>query len=311
MAASGTGAGDYDAVIVGGGPAGLTAALYLARFHRRFVLLDSDESRARWIPKSHNLPAFADGIGGPDILARQRAHVARYGVVPRLDPVADLRPVGERFAVDLKTGARLMAHHVLLCTGSVDIEPDLPDVPDAVRRGLVRYCPICDGWEARDRAIAVLGPADHAMGEALFIRRTYATDVTLFTLEPEARLDPAHRRTAAAHDIKLVCGPLTRLEIEGERVVALCQGAEVFRFDVLYSGLGRTPRAGLALALGAERDECGALITDAHQQTSIPGLYAAGGVTCGLDQIVVAMGEAATAAVHIHNRLPFAPLPGA
>lgn len=299
---------DYDAVIVGGGPAGLTAALYLARFHRRFVLVDGGESRARWIPKSHNLPSFADGIGGPEILARQRAHVAQYGVDVRRDAITRVQPLAEGFAVDLAGGGALKARHVLLCTGSVDLEPDLPDVPDAIRRGLVRYCPICDGWEAQGRAIAVLGPADHALGEALFIRRTYSTDVTLFTLEPECRLGPRVRAEADAHDVKLVCGPLTRLDVAEGRIRALCQGERDFHFDVLYSGLGRTPRSDLALALGAKRDDCGALVTDAHQRTSIPGLYAAGGVTCGLDQIVVAMGEAATAAVHIHNSLPVAPL---
>lgn len=299
---------DYDAIIVGGGPAGLTAALYLARFHRRFLVIDGGESRARWIPKSHNLPSFAEGIGGPEILARQRAHVARYDVEIRQDAVTRVHPRDGGFDVDLGDGGRLSARHVLLCTGSVDIEPALPDVPDAVQRGLVRYCPICDGWEARDRAIAVLGPADHAMGEALFIRRTYSTDVTLFTLEPECRLSPDVREAAKTQGVTLVCGPLTRIDVADDRVVALCQGERSFRFDVLYSGLGRTPRADLALALGARRDECGALITDAHQETSIPGLFAAGGVTCGLDQIVVAMGEAATAAVQIHNRLPVAPL---
>ena len=144
-----------DCLIVGGGPAGLTAALYLARFSRSFLLADSGASRAAWIPKSHNFPLFSDGLGGRDMLERQREHLRHYGVTPVAGVVSDLRQADGGFAaiVQEATGAvrGVRARHVLLATGAVDVEPDLPNLADALKRGLVRYCPICDGYEARGR----------------------------------------------------------------------------------------------------------------------------------------------------------------
>lgn len=295
-----------DCLIVGGGPAGLTAALYLAGFNRRFLLVDAGDSRAEWIPASHNIPLFADGIGGQDILAGQREHLARYRVSPLGGTVVSLHkgPDAFRAELELATGKTrtVEARRVLLATGSVDIEPDLPDLPNAVQRGLVRYCPICDGYEAAEKRIAVLGRGDTGLGEAVFVARTYARDVTLLTLGEPLELDPDRRRLLEQHGITVVRDPILGLRIEDGRIAALRTAGAENRFDVLYSALGLRRRSDLALALGAEHDGSGALITDEHSQTSVSGLYAAGGVVRGLDQIVVAMGQAAIAATSIHNR---------
>jgi thioredoxin reductase (NADPH) len=298
-----------DCLVVGGGPAGLTAALYLARFKRRFLVVDEGAPRAAWIPESHNIPFFAEGIPGPEILARQRGHAGRYGVGVLPGSVARLRkPPGGHFAAAIEEkgggGAReVRARRVLLATGAVDVEPDLPDLPDAVRRGLVRYCPICDGYEARDRRIAVIGHGAHGLGEAAFVARTYSEDVTLLTLGQRLELDPEQRETAKRHRIKVVEEPVAALEVRGGRIAALRTGSGAeHRFDVLYSALGLEYSSALALALGAEHDAQGALVVDGHNQTSVKGLYAAGAVVRGLDQIVVAMGHAAVAATAIHNR---------
>jgi len=294
-----------DCLIVGGGPAGLTAALYLARLKRNFALFDSGAPRAAWIPKSHNIPVFAGGISGPDLLARQRDTLAQYGIAPMKGTVSGLRRQPDRFVavIEGENGSRqITARYVLLATGGVDIEPDLPDLPNAIERGLVRYCPICDGYESRDRRIAVIGYGDRGLGEAIFIARTYSRDVTLLTLGQHLEKPLRRQDELDALGITVIEAPVERLDLDGDRIAALHAGGQELRFDVLYSALGLKYRSDLALSLDAEHDSSGGLIVDGHCQTSVKGLYAAGDIVRGLDQIVVAMGHAATAAIHIHNR---------
>lgn len=297
-----------DCLVIGGGPAGLTAALYLARFNRRFLVIDNEQPRAAWIPTSHNIPFFADGISGKDILARQREHARRYGARIVGGTVTALERLPSHFVAVVQTAGagathQLQAKRVLLATGAVDIEPDLPDIADAVRRGLVRYCPICDGYEASDRRIAVIGSGARGLGEAAFVARTYSPDVTLLTLGEQLQLDAEQQATVDRYAIKLVHEPIAALELDGDRIAALRTGSgQVLRFETLYSALGLKVRSDLAIALGAEHDGNGALVIDDHNETSVAGLFAAGGAARGLDQIVVAMGHAAIAATAIHNR---------
>lgn len=305
-----------DCLIVGGGPAGLTAALYLARFERKVLVVDSGAPRAASIPKSHNIPFFAEGIAGLDILERQRSHLRHYGVAIESGTITALSKQTDGFIAQMtdEAGAlrSLAARRVLLATGSVDVEPDLPDLPDAIRRGLVRYCPICDGFEVRGKKAAVIGYGSHGMGEAIFIARTYSCDVTLLTLGRTLVLDEKQKRDLVAHGVKVIADPIAALDVDDGRILALRTDCGEHRFDVLYSALGLTYRASLAVALGAEHDEKGALLVDDHGQTTVKGLYAAGDVVRGLDQIVRGMGQAATAATHIHNRceLPTEDEPG-
>jgi thioredoxin reductase (NADPH) len=297
-----------DCLVVGGGPAGLTAAIYLGRFGRRFLVVDAGDPRAAWIPVSHNIPFFGEGIPGPKILERQRGHAGQYGTRVLPGTVTELRKTpGGRFeaTVEEKGGGarRVEARRVLLAAGSVDVEPDLPDLPDAVRRGLVRYCPICDGYEARGRRTAVIGHgARRRRGRLhrphLFGRR-HAAHAGAVHGRPGARGAATARRTGGEDRRATHRG--ARRAGRPDRGAAHRRGQEL-RFDALYSALGLRYRTDLARALGAEHDAQGALIVDAHNQTSVKGLYAAGDVVRGLDQIVVAMGHAAVAATHIHNR---------
>ncbi|CAO4164503.1 Thioredoxin reductase [Methylorubrum extorquens] len=271
------------------------------------MLVDAGDSRASWIPTSHNIPVFADGISGREILARQREHLARYGVRVVEGAVRALRKDEWGFTARIEAGAgavrEVRARRVLLATGAADLEPDLPDLPDAVRRGLVRYCPICDGYEARGKRIAVIGHGDRGLGEAVFVASTYSRDVTLLTLGQGMDLDAGKRERIEKHGITVIHEPVTGLDTEAGKITVLrTADGEEHRFEVLYSALGLKLRSEIALELGAEHDGTGAVIVDEHNRTTVAGLYAAGGVVRGLDQVVVAMGHGAVAATDIHNR---------
>jgi thioredoxin reductase (NADPH) len=295
-----------DALVIGGGPAGLTAAIYLARFKRRVCVIDAGESRAACIPESHNIPFFGEGIPGNGILARIRAHAGQYGVSPLAATVTWLARDGAGLIAELRMSdgghRRIGARRVLLATGSRDVEPRLPDLADAVRRGLVRYCPVCDGFESRDQRIAVIGHGTRGLAEAAFVARTYSDDVSLLSLGEKLRLSPEELAIAERHRIRLVEEAIAGLDVRDGRITALRTGGGTeLRFDLLYSALGLHYRTELALGLGARCDGSGALTVDDHGRTSVPGLYAAGDIVRGLDQIVVGMGQAAIAATHIHN----------
>lgn len=196
----------------------------------------------------------------------------------------------------------MRARRVLLATGSKDVEPQLPDLNDAIQRGLIRYCPICDGYEAAGKKIAVLGHGGQGVGEAIFVARTYSQDVTLLTLGETLEIDDALSRELEELRVKIVTESIDSLDMVDGKISAVRSRGNEYRFDTLYSALGLEHRSSLARSLGAEHGEDGALLVDEHNQTSVSGLYAAGGAVRGLDQIVVAMAHGAIAATRIHRQ---------
>lgn len=293
-----------DCIIIGAGPAGLTAAIYLARFHLSIRMFDSGSSRAAMIPRTHNHAGFPDGIAGKELLRRMLAQAERYGA--HCEPVRAERieREGDDFVVATDGGGRHRARTVLLATGVVNHRPAglLPEVHDpALERGLLRYCPICDGYEVTDRRVAVIGTGDHGMREALFLRG-FTADVTLVAPEAEHMLDAACARALDDGGIRRVDGPCGGFAIEGDRL-AFDTARGRMAFDSVYPALGSRIRSRLAVAAGARATEDGCLEVDDHQRTSIPGLFAAGDVVKGLDQISHAMGEAGVAATTIRNLL--------
>lgn len=293
----------YDCIVVGGGPSGLTAALYLARFRRRVRVLDSNAARAALIPRSHNYPGFPDGIAGPDLLDRLRRQATRYGAVIDVLEVTDVRRLEEGFEV-LAGGERSYTRSLVFATGVVDIEPELPDLKDAIRNGLIRHCPICDGWEVIDQHIGVIGAGAKALREALFLRR-YSETLTVFTLGQPIDLTDEQRASVAECNITIVETPVRAVFREADALVGLAtaDGRE-HRFETLYSALGALPRTQLAQRLGVECAEDDMVKTDAHQRTSIADVYACGDIVHGvLNQIAVGTGHAAIAATAIHNAL--------
>lgn len=290
---------DTEVLIVGAGPAGLTAATYLARFMRSVVVADAGGSRACWIPLSHNMPGFPSGITGDAILSRMRDQATEYGAMIEAGQVEDLAPDGDGFAATLN-GRTLRARAVLLATGVVDHHPDLPGVERAIERALVRICPICDGYEAQGKAVAIIGQDDMGVREAAFLR-TYSDRVTLIHIGAAGAL--TKRDELVRLGVELIEAPIDNVELKGDRVTALGWGGSVHTFDLVYSALGTTANAELARGLRARLADDGRLEVDMHQLTSVPGLYAAGDVVRGLNQIAVATAEAAVAATAIHNAL--------
>ncbi|UYY77733.1 NAD(P)/FAD-dependent oxidoreductase [Sphingomonas sp. R1] len=290
-----------DCIIIGGGPAGLTAAIYLSRYHLKIRLFDCGSSRAALIPCTHNHAGYPDGVSGLDLLAAMRAQAEKYGMVREAAKVTGLRATEPGFAV--RIGDReIRARSVLLATGVINHRPPMPDAlhDAALAQGRIRYCPVCDGYEVTDRRVAVYGTGEHAAREALFVR-SFTRDVTL--IAPERHSLPAEQLAQlSAAGVALIDGPATEWAIEDEQL-SLATAAGRVTFDSLYPALGSHIRSELAVQAGARADDGGCLEVDDHQRTSLPGLFAAGDVAKGLDQISHAMGEAGVAATTIRNML--------
>lgn len=291
-----------DCIVVGAGPAGASAAIHLGRFRRRVLVIDAGESRAAWIPRTHNHPGFPYGIGGRALLSRMHRQAERYGATIRRGGVESVTPEADGFRVDL-AGDALFSRTVILACGLVDRDPGLPDFRRAVLAGLIRICPVCDAYEAMGQAIGVLGDGPQGARDALFLRH-YSDRVTLIHLGAPEGLSPADRAALAEAGVGLIETTLGEISVDHRRKVVLCAGpGEPRRFDVLYSALGGSARTGLAKGAGAATDEAGRLVVNPRQETSVPGLYAAGDLVRGLNQISTAESEGAIAATDVHNRL--------
>ena len=289
-----------DCVVVGGGPAGLTAGLYLRRFHRNVRVVDAGAGRARRISRSNNVAGFPDGVAGAQLLERMKRHLQQVGGHVVLDTVGVIqRRVDGLFAVGL-AHELLWARNVILCTGVKDRLPALPGADVVESADLLRYCPVCDGYEHTGKRIGVIGNSSHGVREAAFLVN-FSRDV--WFIEVEGRTADLETDMRAA-GVRQLTGVARHLAIDHDRhAVVTTDDGEVHRFDVLYAGLGVDPRTQLAAALGAQLDKTGGIVTDAHGRTSVDNLYAAGDVVSALDQIGVAVGHAAIAATAVHNGL--------
>ena len=292
----------YDAIIVGGGPAGLTAAIYLARYRRRVVVIDRGGSRAALIPTSHNHAGYPLGIHGEDLLAAMRAQAQQFGAELLSGDVQNITAAGAQWQLS-GDGIDVTARTVLFATGVVNRYPDIPRaVHDAaLAAGTLRYCPVCDAFEVADQRIAVIGAVSHGVAEALFLRN-YSGRITLFTLE-ECELHEKDRADLAKAGVSWDPRPVTSYDFSGSGVhLGFADGSTV-EADTLYPALGSDPNDQLIKQLGLRTTSDDCILTDGHQRLGLNGLYAAGDIVSGLDQISVAMGQAAVAATTLHNDL--------
>ncbi|MES2118954.1 MAG: NAD(P)/FAD-dependent oxidoreductase [Pseudomonadota bacterium] len=293
-----------DCLVIGGGPAGLTAAIYLARFHLDILVVDGGKSRASWIPCTRNVSGFPDGIKGTELLQRMREQACKYGakIVTEFVTKLERDPESGLFTATWGSGTAT-ARTVLLATGVTNRRPPMDEElhDDALARGLVRYCPICDGFEVTDKKVGVIGSDSHGVAEALFIR-SYTADVTLIAPDKALSLKPEDQQRLKDAGIGCVDGPTQAVAIPGDCIVVdTAEGHH--SFDTIYPALGSDTHTQLAEMVGADLSKDSCVKIDTHQRTNVAGLYAAGDVVIGLDQISHAMGEGGVAATTIRNDL--------
>lgn len=340
-----------DAIIVGDGPAGLASAIYLARFLRSFVALSIGESRATFIPKvwmkmcrftspfihcfrvdsqSHNVPGFPDGIGGVELLRRIREQARALGTVllqRRVEKIEKYRQDENQpmFEVDNQSvfkvsgdGWRpLLARNVIVCSGAVDVQPDVEALRDAITSGSLHVCPVCEAFEVRGRRVGILGVGESGAEEAKYLAR-YSKDVSLLSfgcgIYDKAREQgddgwKERKRSLEERGIKVIDVPVVGLQLsdksspDEERLPSRCK--VLFEGDHppedfpggLFSALGMEPRTSILADLDVEFDTAGFIIPKGpYGETSVEGIFTAGGVSQGLYQVVIAMGQGANAA---------------
>ena len=293
-----------DCLIIGGGPAGLTAAIYLARFHLDILVVDGGKSRASWIPCTRNLSGFPDGIGGMELLGRMRDQACRYGAKIEGEFVTKLdRDKGTRLFTATWGSGDARARTILIATGVTNRRPPMDEElhDDALSRLLVRYCPICDGYEVTDKKVGVIGSDRHGVAEALFLR-SYTADLTLIAPDKALRLKPEDNKQLKDAGIACVDGPAQAVAIS-DQCITVDTAEGHYTFDSIYPALGSDVHCQLAEQAGAELASDNCIKVDSHMRTSVPGLYAAGDVVIGLDQISHAMGQGGVAATTIRNDL--------
>ncbi|MDQ3812777.1 MAG: NAD(P)/FAD-dependent oxidoreductase [Armatimonadota bacterium] len=297
-----------DCVIIGAGAAGLTALSYLSRFHRRAVALGGARPRSRLllIERSHNLPGCPEGVPGSTLLRRLREQAQEMGGEVWATTARRIEGQNGNFIVHREDGATLHARKIILAMGVRDHEPDIPGIGPYVG-DFLRYCPVCDGYEHTEKRLGILGSGPVVARHALFLR-TFSEHVSVFlhgaspdTLERSA--DTLANKGIAVHEPRVV----RVVEDERESMhrgcgICLEDGSE-HALDVLYSALGCDVNLAPVSHLGLKLDEEGYIVTDLAQKTSLPGIYAAGDIASQLNQISIAFGQAAVAAINLHNEL--------
>lgn len=293
-----------DCLVIGGGPAGLTAAIYLARFHLDILVVDGGRSRAATIPCTRNHAGFPDGISGNELIQRMKEQAQRYGAKIVDGIVSRLHSDEETDSFEAEWGSgKWRARSVLLATGVTNRRPPMDEAlhDDALARGLIRYCPICDGYEVTDKKVGVIGSGGRGVAEALFLRG-YTADITLIAPDKAMKASAGDRAALEQAGIETVDGPAEAVAIAHDSItVDTAEGH--FTFDSVYPALGSDVHCQLAEMVGARLNDDGCVGVDAHMRTSVEGIYAAGDLVIGLDQISNAMGQGGIAATTIRNDL--------
>lgn len=288
---------EIDCLIIGAGPAGISAALYLSRFRRSLRIVEHEESRALLIPKSHNYPAFVDGISGQSLLKRLKKQLNSYDISLERKKIVEIHKINNYFL----SNQEIKSKTVILATGVKDVEPELPGLQEAIKSGLVRHCPVCDAYEVIDKKIGIIGNSPSILKEALFLKR-YSCDVTLIT-ESKIQFSSLDLKKIKESNLKMIELPILKIKKKERHNLSFCfEKLGSVNFDTIYSALGCSKNNELSLQLGANHSK-GELIVDCFQQTSVAGLYAAGDIVSGLNQICVAQAQGAIAASAINSLL--------
>jgi thioredoxin reductase len=287
----------YDVVVVGGGAAGLSAALVLGRARRRVAVIDGGQPRNA--PAAHMQGFLSrDGMSPADLLAAGRVEVSSYGVELVDDHVTAIEA---GFMVRLAGGRMLNARRILVATGVRDELPDIPGIRERWGRDLL-HCPYCHGWEVRDQPIGVLGTVPGSVQHALLIGQ-WSDDVAFFV--HTYRLSASEQAELEARGIQIVLGEVTQVTVEDSRLtgVELADGRVIARTAVFIRPVNVPHADGLLTGLGCDVDAAGFAIVDGTGRTSRVGIWAAGNVVDPRAQVITAAGAGSGAAIAINADL--------
>jgi len=290
----------WDAVIVGGGLAGLSAAVYLGRSHRRALLVDAGESMARWEPVVENYLGFPDGLSGRALLDRGKAQVRKFGVPTTHDRITRLTREGDLFLLE---GARTYrSARVLLATGLTHLLPDIPGADLCLGKSVL-FCKDCDAFRVRGKRIAVYGRRNEAARYALAML-AFSPSVTIVTDGRAPTWDASWQEALKEYEVPVRREPVKELlQHHGRLEAVVFQDDTTLEAEAMFTTRGDVYHTALAEGLGAAEDEEGQLMVDGDMRTSVPGLYAAGCVTPANCQMIIAAGQGATAAQAIDRDL--------
>lgn len=288
-------------MIIGGGLAGLSAALYLGRSQRDTILVDAGHSMAVWEPDVQNYLGFPDGISGTSLLEKGRAHVRRYGVDIIQDDIAEIEHQGTVF--DIRgVSTQYRANRLLLATGLTHLPPEIPGVRECLGQSLF-FCKDCDAYRVQGKRIVVIGANNEAVEYALAML-AYSPAVSIATNGTEARWDHVQAEWLETYQVPVRRHRIMHVEHEHGHMRALHFEKNVrLETDAVFTTRGDVYHAGLARGLGAELDHDGQIKVNEYMRTSVPGLYAAGCVTPANCQMIIAAGQGATAAQAINRDL--------
>ena len=287
----------YDVAVVGGGAAGLSAALVLGRARRRVAVIDAGAPRNA--PAAHMQGFLSrDGMPPAKLLAAGRAEVTGYGVELIQDQVIGIE---NGFVVHLAAGEVVNARRILIATGVHDELPDIPGVRARWGRDLL-HCPYCHGWEVRDQPIGVLGTQPGSVAHAQLVRQ-WSEDVVYFVHTSD--LTSAEEVQLEARGVQIVRGEIARLVVEHDRLtgVELTDGRVIARTAVFIRPANVPHADGLVASLGCDVDAAGFVTVDGTGQTSTPGVWAAGNVVDPRAQVITSAGAGSAAAIAINADL--------
>ncbi|HMA22125.1 MAG TPA: NAD(P)/FAD-dependent oxidoreductase [Gemmatimonadaceae bacterium] len=292
----------YDVAVVGGGPAGLTAALWLARYLHSVALIDSGDPR-NWETRGINGFLGAQGIRSPELRAKGRADAESFGVVLVDDEVSRIHNTnGERFVLDLYHGRMIEARRILLAIGIKDIWPDIPGLSDCYGE-TAHVCPDCDGYETRGRKTVVIGSGRKAVGMALSLT-TWTEKIVICTNGQPADMEAKHLAKLKALNIPVLEAKVNRITSKDHEIRCInLDGGMQLDCDRLYFAIGQYPADDLGAQLKCKRNDLGLIEIDEHYHTSVTNVFAAGDIVGGAQLAIAAAADGAIAALAIHASL--------